>query len=170
VRTGIRLGQRGHSGHENAVYPQPYASAFARGADAAGVDPLLLVSMARQESLFDPAALSPAGARGVLQLMPGTAALVAGQPVAPEELADPGYNIELGARFDGRIVLAVAAYNAGPEAVDRWIARAPDAPGDVFVERISYRETRDYVKAVLRNYRTYHLLYGSGDLPKPVLY
>jgi soluble lytic murein transglycosylase-like protein len=50
------------------------------------------------------------------------------------------------------------------------VARSPDAAGDEFVERISYRETRDYVKAVLRNYRTYHLMYGAGDLPKPHLY
>lgn len=178
VRTGIRLQQGGQPGFEDAVYPQPYAAEFTRGGSMARIDPLLLVSMARQESLFDPAALSPAGARGVLQLMPGTAALVAGQPVPPETLTDPSFNIDLGARYlgdllqryDGRIVLAVAAYNAGPEAVDRWIARAPDAPGDEFVERISYRETRDYVKAVLRNYRAYHLLYGDRELPEPLLY
>jgi len=178
VRTGIRLQQNGQAGYEDALYPQPYAAEFARAAGRAGIDPLLLVAMARQESLFDPAALSPAGARGVLQLMPGTATLVAGQPVSPDSLNDPSLNIDLGVRyldgllerFDGRIVLAVAAYNAGPEAVDRWIARAPDASGDEFVERISYRETRDYVKAVLRNYRAYHLLYGDRDLPKPVLY
>jgi soluble lytic murein transglycosylase len=178
VRTGIRLQQSGQTGVEDAVYPEPFVDQFSGGAARAGVDPLLLISMARQESLFDPEAVSSAGARGVLQMLPTTASRVAGQEVTPEALNDPSFNIDLAARyfngllqrFDGRIVLAVAAYNAGPEAVERWVVRSPDAAGDEFVERISYRETRDYVKAVLRNYRTYHLLYGDGDLPKPHLY
>lgn len=178
IRLAIRLKQAGDPGVTHYLYPRPYADAFSRGAVAAGVDPLLLVAMARQESLFEPAALSPAGARGVLQLMPATAARLAGGPVDATILNDPAANIALGARYlgglmhryDGRIVLAVAAYNGGPEAVDRWLERAPGAAGDEFVERISYRETRDYVKAVLRNYRTYHLLYGDGALPQPELY
>jgi len=178
VRVAIRLDQAGRPGMERDLYPRPYGEEFTRGGVQAGVDPLLLASMARQESLFEATALSPAGARGVLQLMPGTAAQVAGAPVSPSALNDPSTNIALGARymggllqrFDGRIVLAVAAYNAGPDAVDRWLARAPGVPGDEFVERISFRETRDYVKAVLRNYRAYHLLYGDGDLPSPRLF
>ena len=69
-------------------------------------------------------------------------------------------------RFDGRAILAIAAYNAGPQAVDRWLALSGERPGDEFVERISYRETRDYVKAVLRNYRAYRALYGRGPPPR----
>jgi soluble lytic murein transglycosylase len=178
VRLGIRLQQGGRAGYETATFPRPYVRDFEQGAARAGVDPLLLVAMARQESLFDPAAVSPAGARGVLQLMPATATLVAGRSVDTAALHDPSYNIGLGAqyfdgllqRFGGRIVPAVAAYNAGPDAVDRWLARSAGVEGDQFVERITYRETRDYVKAVLRNYRTYHLLYGNGRLPRPLLY
>ncbi|MEW6271485.1 MAG: transglycosylase SLT domain-containing protein [Thermodesulfobacteriota bacterium] len=178
VRLGIRLQQAGQPGQEATTFPRPYAPDFEQGGARAGVDPLLLVSMARQESLFDPQAVSPAGARGVLQLMPATAERVAGQSVDLRALYEPSFNIDLGARyfdgllqrFGGRIVLAVAAYNAGPEAVDRWLARSPGVDGDEFVERITYRETRNYVKAVLRNYRTYHLLYGDGALPRPRLY
>jgi soluble lytic murein transglycosylase len=177
VRSAIRLQQTGRSGLEESLYPRPFASEFARSGAAAGVDPLLLVAMARQESLFDPRATSSAGAHGVLQLLPTTAAHVAGAPVSSDALDDPAQNIDLAARylasllarFDGRLVLAIAAYNAGPEAAERWRTRKPDGPGDEVVESISYRETREYVKAVLRNYRTYHLLYGD-TLPRPHLY
>lgn len=177
VKTAIRLQQAGRADVEDALYPRPFANDFARSAAAAGVDPLLLLAMARQESLFDPRAVSSAGARGVLQLLPATASRVAGAPVDPAVLEDPAQNVALAARylatllarFDGRLVLAIAAYNAGPEAAERWRARRPDGPGDEVVESISYRETREYVKAVLRNYRAYHLLYRDV-LPRPRLY
>ena len=177
VKTAIRLQQAGHADLEEALYPRPFASEFTRSGVAAGVDPLLLVAMARQESLFDPRAVSSAGAHGVLQLLPATASRVAGAPVDAAALDDPARNVDLAARylasllarFDGRLVLAIAAYNAGPEAAERWRARRPDGPGDEVVESISYRETREYVKAVLRNYRAYHLLYGD-TLPRPRLY
>lgn len=177
VRTAIRLQQSGRANLEEALYPRPFATELARSATAAGVDPLLLFAMARQESLFDPRAVSSAGAHGVLQLLPATASRVAGSPVDAAELDDPARNADLAARylasllarFDGRLVLAIAAYNAGPEAAERWRARRPDGPGDEVVEAITYRETREYVKAVLRNYRAYHLLYGDA-LPRPRLY
>ena len=177
IRTAIRLQQAGRANLEEALYPRPFASEFSRSAAAAGVDPLLLLAMARQESLFAPRAVSSAGAYGVLQLLPATASRVAGSPVDAAALGDPARNADLAARylasllarFDGRLVLAIAAYNAGPEAAERWRARRPDGPGDEAVESITYRETREYVKAVLRNYRAYHLLYGDA-LPRPRLY
>lgn len=177
IRTAIRLQQTGRANLEEALYPRPFANEFARSAAAAGIDPLLLLAMARQESLFDPHAVSSAGARGVLQLLPATASSVAGAAVDAAALDDPARNADLAAqylasllaRFDGRLVLAIAAYNAGPEAAERWRARRPDGPGDEVVESITYRETREYVKAVLRNYRAYHLLYGDA-LPRPRLY
>lgn len=177
IRTAIRLQQAGRGDVTEALYPRPFAADFARSAAAAGVDPLLLLAMARQESLFDARAVSSAGAYGVLQLLPATAERVAGTPVTTETLADPARNADLAARylasllerFDGRLVLAVAAYNAGPEAAERWRARRPDGPGDEVVESITFRETRGYVKAVLRNYRAYRLLY-DGTLPSARLY
>lgn len=179
VRAAIRLQQsRPREVRQEFLYPRAFSDEVMRAASRAGVDPLLLLAIARQESLFDPDATSPAGARGLLQLMPATASQVAGRPVDSASLADPGFNAELAAqhlsallaRYDGRLVLVIAAYNAGADAVERWIARAGDAPGDEFVERISYRETRDYVKTVLRNYRTYRLLYGPDAPPRARLY
>ena len=88
--------------------------------------------------------------------------------VAPT-LTDPATNVRLGTqylrelldRYDGNPCKALAAYNAGEDAVRKWEARAPDAEADEFVETISYRETRRYVKAVLGNYRRYRRLYGA---------
>ncbi|MBM4268118.1 MAG: hypothetical protein FJ144_16145 [Deltaproteobacteria bacterium] len=176
IRLALALRGRGVTGLDPHLYPRAHWSRLETAARQHGLDPLLLASLARQESLFDARARSPAGAHGVMQLLPKTASALTGRPVAPAELESPEQNIELGARylrqmldrFDGRIILAIAAYNAGPEAVDRWIALSGGRPGDEFVELISYRETRDYVKAVLRNYRVYRALYGRG--PPPRLY
>jgi peptidoglycan lytic transglycosylase len=145
------------------LYPQVFTQEFADAGERSGLDPFLLLAVARQESLFDPAARSPAGARGLMQLLPATAAAVAGEAARDEALTAPAANVDVGARhlrslldgYDGRLVLAVAAYNAGPAAVARWQARAAGREGDEFVEMISYRETKGYVKAVLRNYRAY---------------
>jgi soluble lytic murein transglycosylase len=113
-----------------------------------------------------------------MQLMPSTAANVAGAPVDEASLTMPAHNIDLGARYlrtlidryDGRVIPAIAAYNAGPDAVSRWQARAGERPGDEFVELISFRETRQYVKTVLRNYRAYRMLSGATGAPAPDLY
>jgi soluble lytic murein transglycosylase len=114
----------------------------------------------RQESLYRVDAASAAGARGLMQLKPGTAAQVTARlrdsGLDHEDLFDPAVNIRLGAeelahlleRYDGQLVVALAAYNAGSRAADRWL---PDAPidADVWVENIPYNETRDYVRRVL---------------------
>ena len=123
----------------------------------------------RQESVFDPGAVSPAAAYGLMQLLVTTASRVAGRPVDASALVDPATNITLGTRylrqlldrFDGNLAKALAAYNGGEDAVAKWERRAPGAPTDEFVETISYRETRQYVKQVLGNYRRYRRLYGA---------
>src|SRR3989440_2934536 len=135
-----------------------------------GVDPLLLVAIVRQESVFDVQALSPAGARGLVQLLPGTAALTArGLDVTfyPEWITVPDLNLHLGAahlqelleRFGGRVDAAVAAYNAGTTPVRRWLARPGAEDPDQFIESIPYQATRGYVRAVLRNRDLYRALY-----------
>ena len=94
---------------------------------------------------------------------------VGGTTVTAAELTDPARNIELGTRYlrrlldryDGDVAKALAAYNGGEDAVAKWGARAPGSASDEFVERISFRETRAYVKAVLGNYRRYRRLYGA---------
>lgn len=128
----------------------------------------LLLAMARQESNFDPNAVSRAGAQGIMQVMPRTARKVAranGWRYSRSRLTgDPDYNIRLGssylremlARFDGSYVLAIAAYNAGPNAVARWLRKNGDPRNGVddpidWIELIPYRETRTYVHRVLGN-------------------
>src|SRR5213076_2056433 len=134
------------------------------------VDTLLLVGIVRQESVFDAQALSPAGARGLAQLLPGTAALTArGLDVTfyPEWITVPDLNLHLGAahlqellqRFPGRVDAAVAAYNAGTAPVIRWLARPGADDPDQFIEAIPYQETRGYVRSVLRNRELYRALY-----------
>src|SRR2546430_1297657 len=132
---------------------------------------LLFVAIVRQESVFDPEALSPAGARGLAQLLPGTAALTArGLDVtfSPEWITVPDLNLHLGAahlaellrRFGGRLEPAIAAYNAGVSPVTRWVGREGADDPDRFIELIPYQETRGYVRSVLRNRELYRALYG----------
>ena len=153
-----------------AIFPWPNRRAVEGEAAEFGVDPLLLVAIVRQESVFDAEALSPAGARGLAQLLPGTAALTArGLDVTfyPEWITVPDLNLHLGAahlqellqRFPGRVDAAVAAYNAGTAPVIRWLARPGADDPDQFIEAIPYQETRGYVRSVLRNRELYRALY-----------
>src|SRR5512139_3704302 len=107
-----------------------------------------------------------------MQLLPATASRVAAtsdRAVDPPALMQPDLNIDLGTRylngllkrFDGDLFKAIAAYNGGEAAVDKWERRFGDLETDEFVESISYRETRDYVKRVVTNYRTYQQLYAA---------
>jgi soluble lytic murein transglycosylase len=134
------------------------------------VDPLLVLALMRQESFFDPGARSSANAQGLMQLLPSTAERVArriGQP-APASLYDPDANITLGVAhlqqllqtYQGDPLKTLAAYNGGEEAVAKWQRRFGNLEPDEFVESITYRETRDYVKRVMGNYRKYQQTYG----------
>ena len=144
----------------------------------AGPEPALVLAVARQESNFDAAARSPAGALGAMQLMPATAKRMArteGARWSRDRLtADPGYNFRLGAaylrrlldRFDGDYVLAAAAYNAGPARARRWIAargdpRDPEVDVVDWIERIPFHETRNYVQRVLENLHVYRRRLGA---------
>jgi soluble lytic murein transglycosylase len=155
-----------------AIFPWPNRQAVEAEAAEFGVDPILLVAIVRQESVFDAQALSPAGARGLAQLLPGTAALTArGLDVTfyPEWITVPDLNLHLGAahlqelleRFGGRVEAAAAAYNAGAAPVMRWLARPGAGDADEFIELIPYQETRGYVRAVLRNRDLYRALYTT---------
>ncbi len=131
-----------------------------------GVDPYLVAAIAREESEFNRAAISSAGALGMMQIMPATGRLIArGKGVKEFDeawLFDARTSIRLGSwylaglleRFDGKLHLAVAAYNAGPTAVEKWMKKLPEEP-DEFVESIPYTETRNYVKRVLGSYDAY---------------
>jgi soluble lytic murein transglycosylase len=159
-----------------ATYPRPFRRAVERWASASDVDPDLLQALMREESLFNPWARSPTGAIGLTQLMPDTARKVARSLklglVDEGMLQRPALNIRLGAAYLGALmaqlerssVLAVAAYNAGPQAIQRWMRARPDADVDEWVEEIPVWETRDYVKRVLASYGAYRFLYGT---PRP---
>lgn len=148
-------------------------------ADIGGSGRALAYAIARQESSFNPGAVSPANARGLLQLMPGTAKGVAqrhGIAYQPEKLTrDAGFNATLGAHylgeqieaFDGSYILTFVAYNAGPRRVPEWIKRYGDPRGrpidDVvdWIENIPYPETRSYVQRVMENYQVYKTRLGQ---------
>ncbi|HXF95748.1 MAG TPA: transglycosylase SLT domain-containing protein, partial [Gemmatimonadales bacterium] len=155
-----------------AIYPWPNRQAVEAEAAEFGVDPYLLAGLVRHESTFDPEALSPAGARGLVQLMVGTASQTArglDMPFAPAWITVPDFNLHLGAahlaelvrRFEGRLEVTLAAYNAGSRPVRRWLERAEAADPDQFIELITYPETRGYVRSVLRNRDLYRALYAS---------
>lgn len=158
-------------GRRRTLYPLAYWDAVRDEAHRRQVDPLLVLALMRQESLFDPEARSPANAWGLMQLLPSTAQRVAAAPdlagVDPTRLTDPTTNIRLGVAYLGSLLdlyggnpfQAIAAYNGGEAAVDKWKQRWPGAEADEFVEAISFRETRDYVKKVIGNYIEYRELY-----------
>jgi soluble lytic murein transglycosylase len=142
------------------LYPEPYDREVHAAAKLTDLEAPLIYSVIRQESLFRADAVSSAGAVGLVQLIPDTARRIARawrQPVpSAADLFDPGVNIKLGAahlkdlvnRFDRQLVVALAGYNAGENAADRWLPRAP-LDADIWIENIPYNETRDYVQRVL---------------------
>ena len=150
-------------------FPLAYQEHVATAAKATSVNPLLLLAIARQESAFSPDARSPAGALGLMQLMPATAlhtAKRAGIAYSNKhDLLKPEKNIALGSRylnqllnqFNGNRILAAAAYNAGPSRVKQWLSKE-DAklPYDVWIETIPFHETRGYVQNVL----SFSVIYG----------
>jgi soluble lytic murein transglycosylase len=151
------------------AWPAPYEAELQRATGPGQPPPELVYSIMREESGYRPDVISVSGARGLLQLMPDTAARVAQSvqlsPFVPDDLFRPAVNIELGsaylgqllARFDGNAAAAIGSYNAGPEAIARW--QPGGAPEDVWVEQIPYDQTRAYVKRVLRSLHVYRVLY-----------
>lgn len=170
MRLALGLSRQGGN-WRRYLFPHAYWETVRVYAEQKGLDPYLVLALIRQESLFDPHAVSPAQAYGLMQLLPSTAARVTNvQAVSPSALADPEFNIAAGTTYLRRLldlygdnlIMAVAAYNAGENAVDKWRERYAGVEPDEFVENISYRETRNYVKLVLRNYRTYRRLYDKN--------
>jgi soluble lytic murein transglycosylase len=153
-----------------AGYPLVYSDLVARHTAANGLSEGLIYGLIRAESGFSPSIKSPVGAIGLMQLMPATAKASARENGAfnPQRLTVPEYNIKLGTRhfrdlmqdYNGEVVYAVAAYNAGAAAVDRWRKDMKGLQMDEFIESIPYQETRDYVKKVYASAATYRQLYG----------
>lgn len=160
----------------NLAYPRPFWNEIQAAAYQTGVDPVLMVSLMRQESRFDPAARSPVGAVGLFQIMPytaralGRAAGLGGvfeSGVNEATLMEPGVNARIAARltanllqqFDGDVAPVIASYNAGEERVTLWWSASSTLGEDVFVDSIPYSETRRFVREVLTNYAAYRRVY-----------
>ena len=156
-----------------ALFPKPYWNDLKRNSDANKLDPYLVASLIRQESEFNPNAVSRANAVGLMQLLPKTGKLVAKEVKLrrynASQLYTPAVNLQLGTRyfrgmvdkFGGSFEYALAAYNAGSDRVDDWLAQGKYRDPQEFVESIPFTETREYVQAILRNASVYKQLYGT---------
>ena len=164
------------------AYPRPYEGHVRDDEAREALPPNVLYAVMRQESGFDPDAVSSARAVGLLQLMPETAKEVASEASLSHDdarLTSPPYNIaiasrylhDLLAKYHGVVPLAAAAYNGGPESVSRWLSRPKGLDLDVFVERIPFAETRAYVARVVGNLARYGFLEkGEAGVPSVSLH
>jgi soluble lytic murein transglycosylase len=158
------------------LFPMPYWSEIEKRAAQSKLDPFLVAGLIRQESEFNPTARSRSNARGLMQLLPSTAKIVARK--APEArarryslglLSQPQFNLLYGTmylksvidRFNGSLEQAIASYNAGPNRVQQWLESGDYAEPAEFVESIPFTETREYVQAVLRNAQMYRKIYAT---------
>lgn len=153
------------------IFPRPLGDLVDRIAKDNDLDPVLVLSLVKQESSFEAEAVSPSGAMGLMQLMPATA-VDTDPKVLRADLQRAEANLRVGAkylkqlmtRFNGNIVLSLAGYNAGPNAADRWYRQAPSGRTMVeFIESIPYRETREYVASIIRNYYWYTKRLGTPE-------
>lgn len=157
-------------------FPLAYFELIKKPAATYSVDPFFVDGLIRQESLFDDDIVSPAGARGLMQIMPETGRRLysAGKgdtSYDPETLFDARVNVSLGIKFLGQLterfgnkgMYLLISYNAGPHVLEKWLKRfAHIQDEDVFIESIPYPETRGYVKRVMRNYGIYRRLYSDA--------
>jgi soluble lytic murein transglycosylase len=155
------------------LYPLVTRDVLEDEARAEGLSPFLVAGLIRQESAFDPRARSRADARGLMQILPATGAQLARAEQLPEWdpvlLYQADVNLHFGLRYlaralercGGSLVAALAAYNAGPTPVNRWLTRPGTADPEVFIERIPFVETRDYVRRVLYNEARYAAIHGG---------
>jgi soluble lytic murein transglycosylase len=156
------------------IFPLTYFDLIKKNAQ--NLDPLVIISLIRQESSFNPNAVSVVGATGLMQLMPATAKRF-NSKVKVKHLSNPEININIGTkylrqlinRYDGNLIYALASYNAGENRIDRWkkeIFRTDDPLATI--EAIPFEETRNYVKLIYRNYFFYSLLSKKSILMTPI--
>jgi len=150
-------------------YPYKFKDSIEKYAGPYGISPMFVAAVIRTESSWNPDAVSGAGAAGLMQIMPSTGSWIAqknGWDYDDAMLEDPGFNIRLGCwyidylskKFGGDKTLMLAAYNAGENAVKRWVAGGLLEGG---IDGIPYAETRNYVRKVLDAYEKYKFLYGN---------
>lgn len=161
-------------------YPKGYQEFVGPYSKKYGVDELLIYSIIREESRFQKDVVSPADAVGLMQLIPPTARTVANQiginGFSTVMLTMPRINIEMGIfyfkqvldKFNGDIELALASYNAGPNRAADWKTRFYGLEKDEFIEEVPFRETRNYIRRILRSYGAYKAIYGDSAQAAPV--
>jgi soluble lytic murein transglycosylase len=151
------------------LYPFPFEDTILKWSQQRQLNPLLVTALIRQESRFEPEIRSWAGALGLMQVMPETGKTAAQTiELADYSLTNPEDNVNIGTyyldfthrQYDNNSMLAVASYNAGPNAVARWVSRYGLQDADEFVEQIPYDETKGYVESVFENYWNYMLIYN----------
>lgn len=155
-----------------SIYPQKYSEYVEQYAKEFNVDPILIFSIIKAESNFDPNARSSSGAQGLMQLMENTAIEVAekiGEPFIKEQsLLEPEKNIKIGTKYysdllniyDGNMLLSLTAYNAGIGNVNSWIKEGIIKKDGSDIENIPYKETNMYVRKIINNYKMYQKIYG----------
>ncbi|NOY53990.1 MAG: transglycosylase SLT domain-containing protein [Deltaproteobacteria bacterium] len=153
------------------LYPRAFWETVRRESGRYGIDPFLVLAVMRQESLYQVDSISLSDARGLMQIIPPTGELIARdlgvETFTPESLLDPETNIAFGVRYlnnliqrsGGDLVRVFSSYNAGERPSDRWWEKTKDLDVDERIESIPFRETRGYVKRVLRNLENYKRLY-----------
>jgi len=156
------------------IYPIYYPGEINLNAGINKLDPFLVISLLKEESHFNPFAVSSSNARGLMQVLPGTARdIVRWKGLdrgCSRELFNPESNIKVGTAYlchtcetlENNMLYAVAAYNCGPAAVKSWLKKTPHDDPDRFVENIPYTQTRDYVKKVFGSYWNYKRVYGAN--------
>lgn len=156
------------------LFPRPWWDDLKRRSQENQLDPFLIASLIRQESEFNPGAVSRANALGLMQLLPSVGKHLAHdlklRNYSQNDLFQPSINLQLGTRYfkhmvdhyNGQLEYALAAYNAGEQRVDDWRRDGDFRDIDEFVESIPFTETREYVQAIIRNAMMYRLLYPQG--------
>ncbi len=162
---------------ERLAYPSPWTTELQLATAEFGIPPLILLALVRQESAFNPEAVSPAAAVGLTQVIPDTGALIAASLDQPWEgiqsLTDPAESLRFGSAylatqletFDGDIYATLAGYNGGPWSAERWLDEQQLPGADGFVQVIDFEETRRYVTTVIEQFAWYRYVYGLAETP-----
>lgn len=181
ARRALRAGAPQDARTYRLLFPLLHPEELRRNAVLFGLDVNLVAALIRQESAWNAAAKSRVGALGLMQVMPATGREIARSLGVsgwkPERLLDPGTNLRFGSyylslalrRYDGDHTRALASYNAGAGRIGNWATGPAATDPELFVERITIQETRDYVRIIQRNIAMYRTLYGASPLPGPLV-